>query len=837
MRHAHVLLTTIALLLPATAALAAGDDFAGAFPDGVQRVWAGRDYWTNPLEDWRVSAGRLEVLSGGANRNVHVLTRQLGEKAGTLEMSVRIGRIDGEKGIASVGFRVGARSELGDYRSALFFGRGVHAGVTPDGGLFIGAPTGAKPIEAIAGAKVLTLRISARPDGDQYAVALTAADAAGKQLGSVTKRLAGDSLVGNLVLVNNFGSSRPARGARPPVAPMHWFDDWTISGTKVVACDAHAFGPILFAQYTLSRRVMKLTAQMPPIGAADSQTVDLQVKSGAAWKTLATEKIHPLARTATFRIPDWDDTADAPYRLAYTLKDTPKPVTHYWAGTIRRDPKDKKVLSVAGFTGNTDPAFPNALLAANVAKHDPDLLFFSGDQLYEGVGGFGIVRTPVDKAILTYLRKWYMWGWAFREVTRDRPTLTIPDDHDVYQGNVWGNGGNAITMAEHDAGGYAMHEDFVNVVHRTQTSHHPAPFDPTPIERGISVYHGDMVYGRISFAIIADRMFKSGPRGTVATWTGRADHIRDPKLDPKTVDKPGLKLLGSRQLKFLDHWAADWTGADMKTVLSQTIFCNLANYHGGGKMFLVADLDSNGWPQTGRNRALAAMRRGFAFHLAGDQHLPSIVLHGVDEYGDAGFSFCVPSTAAGYPRSWLPDKEGRPVKNRIEPGLPNTSDYLDGLGNRLTVYAIGNPAEKNRPGVLNTLHDKSSGYGMVRFDKSKREITIECWRLLFDAAAPKEGDQFPGWPRTISMLDNYGRKAHAHLPTIEVAGMDDPVVQIIDEADGSVVYTLRINGRSFRPKVFKDGAYTVKAGEPGEKKVKVFKGVKPAASGTLKVSF
>ena len=34
---------------------------------------------------------------------------------------------------------------------------------------------------------------------------------------------------------------------------------------------------------------------------------------------------------------------------------------------------------------------------------------------------------------------------------------------------------------------------------------------------------------------------------------------------------------------------------------------------------LAADCDSNGWPQSGRNRALREMRKGFALHLAGDQ--------------------------------------------------------------------------------------------------------------------------------------------------------------------------------------------------------------------------
>ena len=152
----------------------------------------------------------------------------------------------------------------------------------------------------------------------------------------------------------------------------------------------------------------------------------------------------------------------------------------------------------------------------------------------------------------------------------------------------------------------------------------------------------------------------------------------------------------------------DWRGADLKVALSQTIFCNLANYHGGNQMYLVADLDSNGWPQSGRNRAVHALRKAYALHYAGDQHLASIVHHGIDKHRDAGFSFCVPSIAAGYPRSWRPDAEGQPVVNRPKRNIPNTGDYADGLGNLVTVHAVGNPAKQNRKGVENTLHDKAS---------------------------------------------------------------------------------------------------------------------------------
>ena len=64
-------------------------------------------------------------------------------------------------------------------------------------------------------------------------------------------------------------------------------------------------------------------------------------------------------------------------------------------------------------------------------------------------------KTRYEK-ILDYLRKWYMLGWAFGDLMRDRVTLCLPDDHDVYQGNIWGNGGNRTTIRDHARGGYAM---------------------------------------------------------------------------------------------------------------------------------------------------------------------------------------------------------------------------------------------------------------------------------------------------------------------------------------------------------------------------------------------
>ncbi|MEX0791743.1 MAG: hypothetical protein WD045_01305, partial [Pirellulaceae bacterium] len=227
---------------------------------------------------------------------------------------------------------------------------------------------------------------------------------------------------------------------------------------------------------------------------------------------------------------------------------------------------------------------------------------------------------------------------------------------------------------------------------------------------------------------------------------------------------------------------------------------------------------------------------GFAFHYAGDQHLPSLIHYGVDNWNDAGYAICVPSIAAGYPRSWLPDMEGVPVKNRV--AGPNTGEYVDGLGNKVTVWAIGNPEEENRPGVINTLHDKSSGYAIVRFDKENCTMTAECYRLQIDANNLKPEDQFPGWPKTIANQDNYGRKAVAHLPLLKIKGIDRPVVQVYQAKDGEHVYSLRLCEPTFQGKVFAAGKYHIKVGDPDTDRMQTLRDIEAGNDpGELEVTF
>ncbi|QOV88598.1 alkaline phosphatase D family protein [Humisphaera borealis] len=829
--------TAIADASPAAATGA--QNFASQWHRAPDRVWLGADMWANPQQDWRLNNGRAECVNAAPDRNVHLLTHQLTDSPGEVSMSVRVGRVGGMlSGKGSVGFRIGIRHALGDYRSNLFAaGQGLNAGLTAEGGLFIGPLREAKAgTVKLDGVTEIELRLKIVPAaGGAYDLSLSVTTAAG-EIGSVSRKaVPGAQLAGNLAIVANFGAAGPRPRQQQANADQpnfgngsFWFADWKLTGPKLQNRPDQTFGPILWTTYTLHERSLKLTAQMPAIGSDDTQTVRLEIKGKSGqWEKIADSKIEADARLALFRVEKWDASRDIPYRVAYDLKwKDGKTEPHVWEGTIRKDPVDQPVVTVADISCNGHAAFPNAAYTANVAKLNPDIIAFVGDQFYEANGGYGIQRKPVESAMLDYLRKWSMHGWTWRELTRDRPSISIPDDHDVYQGNIWGEGG-APRVSTQEAGGYDMDPRWVNMVHRTHTAHHPDPADPTPAKQGISQYFGGWTYGRISFAILADRMYKSAPEGKVPPTGGRGDHVTDPNFDPKVANLPGLSLLGESQTKFLRDWAQDFRGADLKAVISQTIFTAMATTHGGNREVLRADYDANGWPQNPRNEALREIRKCFALHIAGDQHLPAVVQYGIDSHDDAGVAFAGPAVNVTYPRWWEPGKRGANAKDG---SAEFTGQYADAFGNPLTVIAYVNGKVQPRTPVLENMADKASGLGIVRFDKPARTASIECWP--FDADVSKD-PQFPGWPVKVPLQQNYGRKVTGRLPAINMKGNIQPVIQVLKETDNSreLVYALRPAAGKFEPFVFEEGTYTVRVGNPDLDQWREFKNLSPVAAG------
>lgn len=839
----------LALVL-SSAALAS--DFQSAWPQTAGRPWVGADYWANPLQDWRVRSGRLECHVSGGDRNVFLLTREVAPREGTLYLSVRLGRLEARApllGEGFVGFRVGVRGAFDDYRDSAVRGTGVNAGIAGDGRLFIGALREEGPrLSSLERPVVLRLEAGpsrARSGGqgapDPMRLTLTAIPDGGRPVVLVREDVPSEWLSGGLALVASAGVVPPTPtppemlpgfgerwGTERGGAFRFWFRDLRVSGSRVDEHPERRFGPILFALHTLDRGVLKLTAQLAPLDEPGATLVLETKDEGGRWNRVAEATVDGLSRTAAFRVPDWDDTRDTPYRVRLRHREG----TDEWGGTIRKDPRAKPSIVVAAFTGNNDLGFPHADVTANVARFSPDLLFFTGDNIYERVADYGIETGPLETATLDYLRKWFLFGWEYGEITRDVPAICLVDDHDVYQGNIWGAGGRhaePFGKPGQDKGGYTMPAAWVNMVQRTQTSHLPDPPDPTPVEQGIGVYYAHLLYGGLSVAILEDRKWKSAPAvvlpgaGIVNGWA------QNPGYDAaRDGDVAGAELLGARQERFLDEWTADWSGgAWMKVVVSQTLFANVATLpppadtddvtprlgvmkpgeYAEGEVE-VADHDSNGWPRSARNRAIASMRRGLAVHIAGDQHLGSTIQYGLDEWNDAGWALCVPSVANVWPRRWYPSTPGR---HRLSGRPRYTGEFKDGFGNRMTVHAVSNPVESGAE--PRALYDRAPGYGIVTFDRATRRITFASWPRWVDVAAPG-AQPYPGWPITIEQKDNGLPDSGFSLPEVSAPGLVDPVVEVRSEATGERVYTFRIRGTSVSPPVRGPGRYTVRIFDP-----------------------
>lgn len=496
-------------------------------------------------------------------------------------------------------------------------------------------------------------------------------------------------------------------------------DWWNRAPNEIINLKVNRDSVVAFGLYTVHANVLKLTAQLYPLYPDEPRTLSLSLFEDGKWEVTQRQNVNEIGWSALFRIENWDYSKDTKYRITHGER-------AYFEGTIRKNPdyKNEIVIAALSCNSNKDRGLRENYVR-NINYQDPDLMFFAGDQSYDHT---------------EHTAAWLKFGLQFRETFRNRPCITIPDDHDIGQGNLWGENGKLSTAKGSGDGGYTYHPEYVKMVERCQTAHLPDPYDPTPIQRGIGVYYTNLTLGGIDFAILEDRKFKSGPEGKIPQQGPRPDHIRNSQYDPSSIDLEGLTLLGERQLIFLKDWGSKNSGA-MKVVLSQTGFCGGAHVHGSMDNRLHADLDSNGWPQSGRDKALRMIKKANAIHIAGDQHLATVIQHGIKDFRDGPWAFIVPAIVNDYySRWWWPEDErdgGNPNKNT---SLPWTGDYLDGFGNKISMMAYVNPENPSSGG----------GYGLIRFNKNEKNVTFECWPRNTDVTTGR-ATQFEGWPITITL--------------------------------------------------------------------------------------
>ncbi len=504
-------------------------------------------------------------------------------------------------------------------------------------------------------------------------------------------------------------------------------DWWNRDSNPIINLKVDRDSVISFGIYTVSNKTLKLSAQLYPLYPDESREVRLEIKENGKWHEIQKQKINDIGWSALFRVENWDDSKDTKYRLRHGENSK-------FEGLIRKDPKDKEAISMAALSCNSNQdRGMRENYVRNINHQNPDLIFFAGDQSYDHT---------------EHTAAWLKFGLQFRETFRNRPAITIPDDHDIGQGNLWGENGKRSEINGAADGGYRYPIEYVNMVERCQTAHLPDPYDPTPIQRGIGVYYTNLLLGGVDFAILEDRKFKSGPAGKIPQQGPRPDHIRNPDYDPASIDLPELSLLGDRQLQFLEDWGATNKEA-IKVVLSQTGFCGGAHIHGQKTNRLHADLDSNGWPQTGRKKALTLIKKAGAVHIAGDQHLATVIKQGIHEFGDGPWAFVVPAIVNDYySRWWWPEDEKAGVHPNPNTTLPWTGDYLDGFNNKISMMAYVNPENGMRSGAA--AHSKGGGYGLIRFYKKEQTTTFECWPRYVDVTK-EDAKQYEGWPITVAM--------------------------------------------------------------------------------------
>lgn len=742
---------------------------------GDTRRWIGPDWWASQLYDWSLQSGRATTVAG-LDRSLCLTSFPIVTTIQPIffEMSVTISFTGRTRRSTSAGFQVGRQGPNNHWLSSIVDGnKFIKVSISSKGLLKVGRKSARTKFRSSSN-KEVTLKLMASQGKKLGTVTLDLITS----YGNVTAQVKKVDVLGQVALF----TGGPDLERKKEQTTVH-FSNFLISGSGVADTTSYRqLGPILWVQYTLSENVLRLQAQLMPIE-EEGKTLKVVLKKVVnnnnengtnKFVKVAETSVHSLARTATFMIPDWESTK----ATQYVVQTRWNGKRYERSGTIRAEPKQKS-LRLAVFSCDKGYAFPLESLVKQVQKQNPDVAIFLGDQIYESYGVTVKRFGAVSVSMLDYLRKYYQFGLTWRDVLGGRPSIIIPDDHDVFQGNIWGNGGRELwlpnqpsrnrkrnakrflnTSQDQDAdqdssgpdeydwlkartsvpysdivsgrGGYLMPGAWVSAVEQTQVGHLPTPARPDMVlPIGIRPYFTEMLYGGVSFAILEDRKFKSG-------------YLNCKNGDRRRKTDKGASLLGDEQEQFLDAWGQKSANDVMKVALSQTLFAK-GTTNGGYKLRRGTNIyDSGAWPIDARNRAVRLLSKANALTLHGDQHI-GLLAELDDGAGNKVNSFMVPGTANGWPRAWWPN--GRDGKK--------LGKFKDDAGHNIRVKAVGNPdvgsnmltnllGDKINPSEL--AYRKGSGYGLVTLNKLKKTAKIELFRI-----GKSNMELFEGFPQTIEL--------------------------------------------------------------------------------------
>jgi hypothetical protein len=303
-------------------------------------TWTGEDLWAKHPQDWCIKNGELQCLVHGRDKTVHVLTHQLSDDKNsfTARLSFRFLNAANTEKESFAGFRLGVKGRFEDYRSAIMTGKGMDAGITRNGFLFVGNTTGDRKIgENILTEKIkLVLTVTAPYFGAHF-TKLKAVDKAGNTIATLNSTEY-DALdwKGNIALVSHCRAANESR-EEATIA----ISKFEIEGHKLDYHPRQAYGAIYFVHYALQNKMLKLTVQLAPIDIADAEVV-LFTKKDNDWKKTASSQIDSSASTATFYVENWNGGSYT-YKIVYRLPlKNGKKKEYQYEGTIAAELQENK---------------------------------------------------------------------------------------------------------------------------------------------------------------------------------------------------------------------------------------------------------------------------------------------------------------------------------------------------------------------------------------------------------------------------------------------------------------------------------------------------------------
>ena len=245
---------------------------------GPERIWIGEETWANRLQDWKISNNELVCVVSDWNRNLNLLTWRLSDRESDFSFSTDVRLLSSARSSRNwFGFRLASKGMFNDYRDDAIFGKGLDIGITTNGEIFFDKPSEKyeKNAEGVYPylEEGVTLKVTGLAGDDAYTIRVSVYRLDNKELlvEQTYNNIAASGFYGSLALVSHF----PESDSRDDESVA--FLNLSASGRKLVHYPERKFGPVLFAQHTLSRDVLKMSAQLPPMGKGDSRYVSLEL--------------------------------------------------------------------------------------------------------------------------------------------------------------------------------------------------------------------------------------------------------------------------------------------------------------------------------------------------------------------------------------------------------------------------------------------------------------------------------------------------------------------------------------------------------------------------------